>query len=179
MVYLQLFGNFFLIGLFSFGGGYAMLPLIERQVTHYGWMSTGQFTDVIAISGMLPGSIGTNAAVFIGYQTAGISGAAVAALGMIFPSFLLVLLIGKMYQQFQKSEMVSQGLYGLKPVIVSLIFYSAIKFTLSMDVITNISWQSVSFVLIFLLSLLYLFSQKGHPVFVIILAGLVGVVLYH
>lgn len=179
MIYLQLFVNFFLIGLFSFGGGYAMLPLIERQITNYGWMSTEQFTDVIAVSGMLPGSIGTNAAVFIGYQTAGLPGASIATLGMVIPSFLLVLVIGKLYQQFQKSELVSQSFYGLKPVIVSLIFYAAIKFTLSMEVMTSISWQTVSFVIIFLLSLVYLFSKRGHPVFVIFLAGLIGIVLYH
>lgn len=179
MIYLLLFSNFFLIGLFSFGGGYAMLPLIERQITNNGWMSTEQFTEVIALSGMLPGSIGTNAAIFTGYHTAGLPGSIVAILGIILPSLLLVLLIGKFYQLFSRSERVLDAFYGLKPVIVSLILYSAYKFTLSSEVISKVSIEMIGFILIFILSLSYLVIRKGHPVYVIFVAGIIGIIFYY
>lgn len=179
MIYFQLFWNFFVIGCFSFGGGYAMLPLIDRQVTSHGWMTTEQFTDVIAISGMLPGSIGTNAAAFIGYETAGLTGAFLAAFGMVLPSALVILLAISFLKRFQRSQWIVQALYGLRPVIVGLIIYSAIKFASSMGVADTFDLKSiVSFLLIFFLSSFLLFFKKSHPVTIILLAGILGFVLY-
>lgn len=179
MIYLELFSSFFVIGCFSFGGGYAMLPLIDRQVTSYGWMTTEQFTDVIAISGMLPGSIGINAVTFIGYQTAGVPGAIVATTGMVLPSLALILLISQFFKRFQNSKFTEQVFYGLRPVIVGLIIYSAIKFALSMEIVASVSWQSISFILMFLVALTLLVFRNVHPVVVVILAGVGGIILYY
>jgi|SRR5690625_880360 len=176
MIYLKLFWNFFLIGCFSFGGGYAMLPLIHQVVTSQGWMTTDQFTDVIGISGMLPGSIGVNAAAFVGYETAGLMGVTVATLGMVLPSLLIILVISRFFQQFRSSHLMTQAFYGLKPVIVGLIVYSAINFSLSMEAITNISWKSVPFILMIFIAFLLLVSRKVHPMFIILLSGVCGVI---
>jgi chromate transporter len=179
LLLLKLFWTFFLIGCFSFGGGYAMLPLIEKQVTDLKWMTTDQFTNIIGISGMLPGSIGTNAAVFIGFQKAGVLGALVSTLGMVLPSLLIILFIEKILIRFSNSQFVLHAFYGLRPVITGLIFYSAIKFALSMEVITAISWESVSMLMIFLLSLFLLFTQKVNPIVIIFLSGVCGALLFH
>ncbi|PWA10379.1 chromate transporter [Pueribacillus theae] len=179
MIYFQLFWNFFVIGCFSFGGGYAMLPLIDRLVTSHGWMSVEEFTEVIAISGMLPGSIGINAAVFVGFQTAGFTGAALTALGMVLPSFIIILLIGKFVQDFQDRKFIEQVFYGLRPVIMALIIFSAIKFALSMEIITSFSWKSTSFLIVFLIALGFLIFKKTHPMLVIFISGICGIILYY
>lgn len=179
MILLDLFWNFLLIGCFSFGGGYAMLPLIDQQVTNQGWMTTEQFTEVIAISGMLPGSIGTNAAAFVGFQTAGLAGAFVATIGMLLPSLLFILLIGKFFKKFIDNKIVKYGFYGLRPVIVGLILYAAFKFAFSMEVMTTLSWQSLSFVLMFLISLYFLVFKQTHPLLIILLSGLCGIIIYY
>lgn len=178
MIYFQLFWNFFIVGCFSFGGGYAMLPLINRQVTSQGWITTEQFVDIIAISGMLPGSIGTNVAAFVGFQTAGLAGALVATLGMVLPSFLLILIIGYYFKRFQKARIVEQAFYGLRPVIVGLIFYSAIKFALSKEIVTTISWQSISFLVLFAGSLFLLINKKANPIMVMFLSALGGILFF-
>lgn len=179
MIYLQLFRSFFFIGCFSFGGGYAMLPLIDHQVTTQGWMTPEQFTEIIAVSGMLPGSIGTNAAVFVGYQTGGIIGASAAALGMVLPSLIIIILIGKLIKHFQSNETIAQAFYGLRPVIVGIIIYSAVKFSFSMNIVTALSLRTVSFTMIFLLSLFLIVYKNVHPILIIILSGICGVILYY
>lgn len=91
MILFELFWMFLLIGFVSFGGGYAMIPIIEIEVIKKGWMTTQEFTDVIAVAGMSPGPIATNSAIFVGYQVEGITGAIAAGLGMVIPSLLLVI----------------------------------------------------------------------------------------
>ncbi len=179
MIYLQLFWSFFLIGCFSFGGGYAMLPLIDRQITNYGWMTTKDFTDVIALSGMLPGSIGINAATFIGYKTAGLLGALIASISMVLPPLLLIILIGKWFKRFQESPTTIQAFYGIKPAIVGLIIYSAIKFALSIEMITSISWASTGLLFIFLFTLLALHYRKVSPIITILISALAGIIFYY
>jgi chromate transporter len=175
MMFIQLFWGFFLVGCFSFGGGYAMLPLIERLILNQGWMSSGQFTEVISLSGMLPGSIGTNAAVFVGYQTAGIAGSIVATIGIISPSLILVILIGKFFKRFQNSELVEKVFYGLRPVVVGLIIYSAIKYAFSLDVVTTVSLETIYFTIMFLLVFFLLVYKKIHPLFIIFLSVIGGI----
>ena len=153
-----------------------MLPLINQVVTTQGWMTTDEFTDVIAISGMLPGSIGINAAAFVGFETAGLTGVFVATFGMVLPSLLLIIVINKYFKQFQSSELMTQAFYGLKPVIVGLIIYSAISFSLSMEAIAFLSWRSIPFFAIIVISFLLLFFRKIHPMFIILLSGICGVI---
>ncbi|WP_342431165.1 chromate transporter [Neobacillus sp. FSL H8-0543] len=175
MMYLQLYWGFFLVGCFSFGGGYAMLPLIERLISSHDWMTSGQFAEVISLSGMLPGSIGTNAAVFVGFQTGGIAASLVATAGIITPSLILVVLISKFFKRFQDSEIIEKAFYGLRPVVVGLLVYSAIKYAFSLEIMTTISIETIIFTIMLIISLLLLIYKKIHPLFLIFLSVIGGI----
>lgn len=178
MLLWSLFKTFCMIGLVSFGGGYAMIPVIETEVSRHGWMTTQQFTDAVAIAGMSPGAIATNSAMVVGYQTAGIPGAVIAAFGMILPSFIIILLAAVFFSRVHKNKTVQSAFYGLRPVVVGMIIYAAVKLALSNHMVTSISYYSISAIVLFLFALFALTRMKMHPVYVIILAGLVGVALY-
>ena len=179
MVLWELFSTFFLIGFVSFGGGYAMIPVIEAEVSQHGWMTTQQFTDAIVIAGFSPGPIATNSAVLVGYSAAGISGAILAALGILLPAIILVIVVGTFFIKLHHYLVVQSMFYGLRPIVTSLVAYAAISFALSNNLVSlNVSWQSVSLLLIFGLSLFALWKLRWNPASVIVLSGLVGVVLY-
>lgn len=136
ILFLQLFGTFFLIGAFTFGGGYAMLSLIQGQVvTAHQWISESTFTDIVAISQMTPGPIGINTATYVGYDVVskatgshflGICGSATATLALVIPSFILVLLIVRFYTQFRSNRLFEGVMSGLRPAVVGLIGAAAI-----------------------------------------------------
>jgi chromate transporter len=179
MVLWELFKTFFLMGFVSFGGGYAMLPIIEAAVTEYGWMSAERLTNMIAIAGMSPGPVAANSAILIGYSAAGINGAIVSALAILLPSLILVITVSAFFIKLHHNPVVERMFYGLKPIVTSLIIYAAIKFALANNLITlDISFRSISLVIIFGLSLFALFKLRWNPVYVIVLSGLVGVALY-
>jgi chromate transporter len=179
MVMWELFSTFFIIGFVSFGGGYAMIPVIETEVSQHGWMTMQQFTDVIAIAGMSPGPIAANSAILVGYSTAGVTGAIISALGILLPAIILVIVIATFFTKFHHYPIVQSMFYGLRPIVTSLIIYAAISFALTNKLISlNVSWQTVSLLLVFGLSLFALLKLRWHPAYVIILSGLVGVVLY-
>jgi len=118
----QLFWTFFKIGGFTIGGGYAMLPLIEREVvTSKGWVSEEEFLDMIALAQGVPGVIAVNSALVIGYKVRGFWGAAAAVLGAILPSFFIILLVARFYQLFRKMQGVEAFLSGAAPVVVALL----------------------------------------------------------
>lgn len=178
MIYWDLFITFLMIGFVSFGGGYAMIPVIERQVTEHGWMSIQDFTDVIAVAGMSPGPIGTNSAIFVGYQVAGLTGAVFAAAGMVLPSLLIVVLVGQFFSKMDKNPWVQFAFYGLRPIITGLIFYGAIRFAISNHIIGDLSRETLWAMLFFSASLLALLRFRMHPFYVIIISGLSGVAIY-
>lgn len=179
MILWELFSTFLMIGFISFGGGYAMIPVIEMEVSKHGWMTIQEFTDVIAIAGMSPGPIATNSAIFVGYATAGLPGAIISCLGMVLPSLTIILIMATFFYKFGNNKAMNSMFYGLRPIVTALIIYAAIKFAISNDVISLIpSWHMVSLLGIFGLSLLALLKFNMHPVFVILLSGLAGVVLY-
>ncbi|WP_040204092.1 chromate transporter [Neobacillus jeddahensis] len=179
MVLWQLFKTFLVMGFVSFGGGYAMIPLIETEVTKYGWMTAEKLTNVIAIAGMSPGPIATNSAILIGYSTAGIMGAIVSAIGMLLPSMILVAIVSAFFIKLHHNPIVQSIFYGIKPLVASLIIYASIKFSFSNNLIsTELSFLTISSFLIFGLSLLAIMKLKWHPLYVILLSGLVGVALY-
>lgn len=122
MIYLQLFWSFFQIGLFSFGGGYAALPLIQTQVVDlHHWLSMSEFMDLITISQMTPGPIAINSATFVGIQIAGPWGAVVSTLGCILPSCLVVSLLAFLYYKYRSLAAIQGALSGLRPAVVALI----------------------------------------------------------
>lgn len=122
MIYLQLFLSFFQIGLFSFGGGYAAMPLIQGQVVQgHGWLSMSEFTDLITISQMTPGPIAVNSATFVGIKIAGVPGALAATFGCILPSCILVTLLAKLYLKYREMAMLQGILRSLRPAVVAMI----------------------------------------------------------
>ena len=128
MIYLQLFISFLQIGMFSFGGGYAAMPLIQGQVvTLHHWLSMEEFTDLITISQMTPGPIAVNSATFVGIKIAGIPGAAVATLGCILPSCVIVTLLAKLYLKYRNMGMLQGILGSLRPAVVAMIASAGIS----------------------------------------------------
>ena len=115
MIYLKLFLEFFHIGLFSYGGGYATLPFLYHIVDKYGWYSASQLADMIAISSITPGPLGVNVATFAGYTTAGILGAFIATASILLPSVIIVVIISKLLEQFKNNKYVKSVIYCIKP----------------------------------------------------------------
>lgn len=127
MIYIHLFIAFFQVGLFSFGGGYAAMPLISEQVVDkYGWLSANDFADLVTISQMTPGPIAINAATFVGNQLVGISGAIVATIGVIAPSCILVTIIAILYTKYKELSVLKDTLVVLRPAVVSMILVAGL-----------------------------------------------------
>ncbi|MCL1934519.1 MAG: chromate transporter [Candidatus Azobacteroides sp.] len=174
MIYWQLFWTYCKIGLFGFGGGYAMLSLIQHEVVEkHAWLSAGEFTDVVAISQMTPGPIGINSATYIGYTVTGnVWGSIVATFAVCLPSFILVLMIAKAYQKFSSNRWVNYAFLGLRPVTVGLIA-SATLLLMNKENFTD--YKSV---LIFFIAFVLTKYLKMHPIVMIVLAGISGLLLY-
>lgn len=174
----DLFLTFLRIGFVSFGGGYAMMPVIDYEVTKHGWMTTKEFTEIIAIAGMSPGPIATNSAIIVGYKTAGLPGALISTLGMTLPTLLIILLVSSIFFRYHETKLVKSAFYGLRPIIAGLIVYAAVRFALSNHVIGGFSWHTLSLMAIFGLSLVALIRYRVHPIMVIMLSGVVGIGLW-
>ena len=126
--YSEIFLTFFKIGSFTFGGGYAMIPLIEREVVHNkGWVSTKDIIDYFAICESIPGAIAINSATLIGYKIAGRKGALVAAAGVILPSFLIITIIAAFFARFQDNAIVKAAFSGIRAAVTALILMAAVK----------------------------------------------------
>ena len=191
MIYLQLFYSFCKIGLFSIGGGYAVLPLIQQVVVEQmGWLSMTEFSDVITISQMTPGPIALNAASFVGIRVAGavgmvqgILGAVVSTAGCIFPSFVIVLFVAYMYYKYRSLSVIDGILCGIRPAVVSLIASAGVGI-LIMALWTDsaVSLKSLDYVAVSLfavsLALFRIFKKKLNPIYVILASGLAGIVVY-
>lgn len=181
-IYLELFISFLQIGLFSFGGGYAALPLIREQVVDiHGWLKMAEFTDLITISQMTPGPIAINAATFVGIRTAGAPGAVVATLGCILPSCIIVTMIAWVYTRYRRLDLIQGILGSLRPAVVALIASAGLSIlatsfwgTGGMISLNGIHWSSV---FIFIVCVILLKKAKMNPVLVMILAGLMQVLL--
>jgi len=174
MIYWQLFWTYCKIGLFGFGGGYAMLSLIQHEVVEkHAWLSAGEFTDIVAISQMTPGPIGINSATYIGYTVTGdVFGSIIATFAVCLPSFILVLLIAKAYQKFSANRWVNYAFLGLRPVTVGLIASAAL---LLMNTDNFTDYKSI---IIFSVAFILTKYVKIHPILMILLAGLSGLILY-
>lgn len=129
MIYLELFWSFVQVGLFCVGGGYASMPLIQAQVIDvHGWLSMSEFIDIFAISQMTPGPIGINAATFVGMKVAGFLGAIVATLGFVTPSFILGIILAKLFFKYGNIGVIKGILNGLRPAVVALICSAGMSF---------------------------------------------------
>ena len=182
MIYLQLFLSFFQIGLFSFGGGYAAMPLIQGQVVQgHGWLSMPEFTDLITISQMTPGPIAVNSATFVGIKIAGVPGALAATFGCILPSCILVTLLAKLYLKYREMPMLQGILRSLRPAVVAMIGSAGISILITAfwgsegDTVIRLAQTNWSLVVIFIICLVLLQKGKKNPIFVMVLAGVLKV----
>lgn len=183
MIYLQLFLSFLQIGAFSFGGGYAAMPLIQQQVVglHH-WMTVGEFTDLITISQMTPGPIAINAATFVGTQIAGLPGALAATAGCVLPSCILVTLLAKLYFKYRNLKMMQGVLGSLRPAVVSMIAAAGLSILIAAVWISGTPSLGFGGVRIrsavyFAAGFLLLRKTKLNPVWVMVLCGVVEVLL--
>lgn len=126
MIYLQLFYIFFKIGIFSFGGGLAMLPMVQEEVFKYNWLSEAEFLDIISISQVTPGPIVVNTATFVGHKLGGILGALSATSGVTFPSLIIILIVAAIFDRLKNNSYKEAFFRGVKPVTLALILYAGI-----------------------------------------------------
>ncbi|WP_326512716.1 chromate transporter [Clostridium intestinale] len=179
MILFNLFWSFFKIGLFSFGGGYAVIPLIQTQVVYNNnWLTQSEFTDLITISQMTPGPIAINSSTFVGIRVAGLSGAIIATLGCVLPSCIIMCLLAWLYFKYKHVDMVQGILKSLRPLIIALIASAGISiFTLSIWREGNISLNpsDIDFIsiILFSLALISLRKTKFNPILIMLSCGLI------
>ncbi len=177
MIYLQLFWSFLQVGLFSIGGGYAAMPLIQEQVVlGHSWLTMNEFTDLITIAEMTPGPIAVNSATFVGIRIAGIPGALVATFGCILPSCFIVSLLAYIYRRYQNLSALQSVLSCLRPAVVSLIAgagFSILKLVAlggSGETPSDINWLGLG---LFAAALVVLNRKKWNPILVMALCGVI------
>ena len=197
MIYLTLFISFFKIGLFGFGGGLAILSLIQMEVENHGWMSQQEFVDIVAVSQVTPGPIGINCATYVGYTTAGLWGSVLATTAIVLPSLIIMLSICKAYfwlsTRFKGNPYYEQTLRMLRFTVIGLVASAALMLIKPTNFIDPISW--IIFAVVAALTILPNFVQKkegdsisnfkfqisnflSHPILLIVLAGIAGYFIY-
>jgi len=188
MIYLQIFITFFKIGIFGFGGGYGMLSLIQSEVVHnHNWLSTGEFTDIVAISQMTPGPIGINSATYCGYtaiHNAGMNnlmailGSGIATFALILPSLILMILISKMFMKYMNTPTVRSIFAGLRPAVVGLLIAAALLL-MTPENFGTISqpWQFWISIFLFVATFVGTKFVGINPIKMILFAGFAGLIL--
>lgn len=185
MALLRLLIAFLQIGLFSIGGGYATIPLIQEQVVNINhWLTMQEFTDIITISQMTPGPIAVNTSTFVGIQIAGIPGALVATAGCIFFGFVISLSLYKFFQKYHSSVYVFKVINGLKAAACGLIIASAATILmLALTGSTTLDISKMTFdviaLIIFMVCFVLLRKWKVNPILAIVCSGVLGLILYH
>ena len=191
MIYLYLFITFFEIGLCGFGGGYGMISLIQGEVVqHHHWMTTGEFTDILAISQMTPGPIGINSATYCGYTAAinagysvpmGILGSVIATFALVLPSFILMIIISMMFMKYMKTQPVQNMFQGLRPAVVGLLFAASLLLMTPENFSTPSEnpWQFWISCLLFVASFVGTKFFKINPIRMICYAAIAGLVLLY
>lgn len=181
MIYLELFLTFLKIGAFTFGGGYAMLPLIQEEVLANEWMAAEDIINFIAVSESTPGPFAINIATYVGSQVGGFFGAVCTTLGVVLPSFIIILIVAKIYDKFRKSFIVKGCMSGLKPAVIGLIGSAAISIGATVFIPNGFSTALftkpdlyVSLV-IFALCVVLVF-KKLHPIIIICLSAVLGII---
>ncbi len=189
MIFLVLFLTFFKIGAFTFGGGYAMLPLIQAEVLKNNWLTNEEIINFIAVSESTPGPFAINMATYIGSEMGGafgvagsILGAACATLGVVLPSFMIILIVAKCFEAFKKNRIVAGCMSGLKPAAIGLIAAAVVSIGqtvlfpsgMSLSVFASLPfWFSVGIVAV----MMVLAFKKAHPILIICLSAVLGIIL--
>ena len=181
---LELFLTFFKIGLFTFGGGYAMLPMIQEEVLAHGWMPLEDLINFVAVSESTPGPFAINIATFVGFHEAGYAGAAFATLGVVLPSLIVISLVARIVDKFSKNIVVRGCMKGLKPVVVGLIASAVLTMILTVfpDIKTVFTGGEVAILedvislLIMAAALFLVIKKKVSPILVLLGAAVVGII---
>ena len=181
MIFLELFWTIFTIGAFTFGGGYAMLPLIREAVANKGWLSDQALVDFIAVSESTPGPFAVNIATYVGAETAGILGSVCATLGVVLPSFCIILLVARCFTKFRQSRIVQGMLSGLKPAVVGLIGAAALSIGKTVFFPEGMSTAVFADVHLYVSLAIFLLAtvlalKKVNPILVICLSAVLGIV---
>ena len=182
MILWELFYTFFMIGAFTFGGGYAMLPLFQQQVLANGWATEEQILNFIAVSESTPGPFAINMATYIGAEVGGVLGSVCATLGVVLPSFLVILVVAKCYDKFRQSRIVKGCMSGLKPAVVGLIANAVLNVLMTVFFSAGLTltvFKSLEFYLyagIFAVMLVLAF-KKVHPIIIICLSAALGILI--
>jgi len=169
---LKLFLTFFKIGMFSFGGGYAMLPLIQLNVVNQNnWLSHKEFIDIVAISQVTPGPIAINCATYVGYKLAGIFGAIFSTLGVSMPSVIIMIILTKLVLKLNNAKFFEAIFSNLRPTVIGLILAAAI-------LVFNESVFDIKTFIVFLLSFVVSLKYKVDPIILTILGGVLGYIIF-
>lgn len=180
MIFWELFSTFFVIGAFTFGGGYAMLPLIQEQVVARGWMDTESVVNFVAIAESTPGPFAVNMATFVGSKMGGVLGAICATVGIVLPSFVIILIVAGIYEAFRKSTVVSGCMRGLKSAVIALLAGAVVSVAATVffpEGLRLTEFTTPQFYVsagIFLI-MLFLAFRKKHPILVVCLSALLGI----
>lgn len=168
----ELFFVFFKIGAFNFGGGYAILPFIEKEIViNNGWLSQHDFIDLVALSQMTPGPISINSATFIGYRLSGLLSAAVGTLGLVSPAFFIIIFVAATVKKYRTSDWMDCAFLGLRPAVIGLITAATIS-------VGRTSIVDIKSVLIAGFTGVLVFKTKLHPVLIILIAGAAGGLIF-
>lgn len=180
MQLLNLFVSFIKIGAFSFGGGYAMIPLFEREIVFHHWTAAADYTKMIAVAQLIPGPFAIDSAAYIGYKVSGFPGALIASVALAIPSFIILLLITHYYIQFKNNNEMKSALESVRPAVIALLIGAAyiIGVQPMMTIWRSFSWQSGSALFLMVAGILLLQKTKINPVLFIILFGAAGLVLF-
>ena len=191
MIFFQLFVTFFQIGLFGFGGGYGMLSLIQHEtVEHYHWLSSSDFTDIVAISQMTPGPIGINSATYCGYTAItnagysvpmGILGSATATFALVLPSLILMILISKMFMRYMHHRSIESMFQGLRPAVVGLLAAATLLLMTRDNFSTPIEnpWQFCISCFLFASAFVGVYLMKINPIRMICYCAVAGLILLY
>ncbi|MEG0357061.1 MAG: chromate transporter [Christensenellaceae bacterium] len=175
MIIWQMFSTFFMIGLFTIGGGYAMIPLITQEVSK--WIDLTMLSNFIGISESTPGPFAVNIATFIGFETSGIWGAFFATLGVVLPSFIIILVISKYYEKFKNNFYVASAFVGLRPAVIGLIA-SAVFMLVEVNLIVRSRLDLWSVVILAILLFVRFKFKKLHPIFIILISAFLGILFF-
>lgn len=168
---LEIFLVFFKIGAFTIGGGYAMLPIIQKEVEKKGWMGEEEFLDAISLTNSLPGPLATNSATFVGYRVSGVAGSVAAVLGAISPSVMIILVVAAVFQDLMAYPMVGHVFNGIRPAVVALIVYAVMKLAKTAKLKEYGNW------LVALSGFMAVAFFGVHPIVVVLCAALYGIFL--
>lgn len=180
LIYLQLFWTFFKIGAFTFGGGMAMLPLMQEEVIAHGWLSEEEVINFVAVSESTPGPFAINMATYVGVETAGILGSVCATSGVVLPSFIVILLVAKFFAAFKENKIVKGCMTGLKPAAIGMIAAALVStgitvffpegFVMQNMISAGFIGSLLIFVGMFLLSI-----KKVHPIIIVVISAVAGI----